>query len=375
MKGTTALKKILRLKKKTKIIQGGQGAGKTYSILLILINIALSESEQVITIIGKSVPKINRGLIRDFIKIMHNTKRFKATSYNRTSKVYQFGNGSIIEFVTGDEPDKFRGSRRDYLYINECESIDFELYVQTSVRTKRSIYLDYNPSHEFWIEEVKELKTSDFLVLTYKDNEYISEQEKATIESRKDSTDPYWSNWYKVYGLGQMGKLSGVIFANWEKSERPNNFKNLGLGLDFGYSQDPLAIVDVWRLGNEIYVEEVMYQTHVSNSELIKVLKEKGKEVIADHEVRTIEEVRKAGVNIKKATKTKVIEGIRILQDYKILVNPKSTNLINELNGYRWREDSPRGTEPKPKGADHLLDALRYRAIYNPTTITQIIQF
>lgn len=372
---TTAFKKILRLKKRFKIVQGGQGAGKTYAILIILINIALSKKGVIITIIGKSVPKINRGLVRDFIKIMVYAERFKEHRFNRTTRTYYFGNGSIIEFVTGDDPLKFRGTRRQYLYVNECESIDREVYTQSSSRTDKDVYLDYNPSHEFWIDDVKSLENSDFIILTYKDNEYISEGEKATIESRKDSTDPYWSNWYKVYGLGQMGKLSGVIFSNWKKSERPNNFKNLGLGLDFGYSQDPLAIVDVWRLGNEIYVEEVMYQTHVSNSELIKVLKEKGKEVIADHEVRTIEEISKAGVNIKKATKTKVIEGIRILQDYKILVNPKSTNLINELNGYRWREDSPRGTEPKPKGADHLLDALRYRAIYNPTTITQIMQF
>ena len=219
LKRTTAINKILALKKRIKIIQGGTSAGKTFGILPILIDKAAKKGGLEISVVAESIPHLRRGALRDFLKCMKWTNRFVDERFNKSLLKYEFANGSFIEFFSADDSSKLRGARRDILYVNECNNVNFESYNELSIRTKKEIYLDFNPANEFWVEEIKEDKEADFIILTYKDNEALDIGIVDQIEKNrlKAETSTYWRNWWKVYGLGELGMLEGVVFSNWKQ--------------------------------------------------------------------------------------------------------------------------------------------------------------
>mgnify|MGYP000633725602 FL=1 len=183
---TTALKKLLKLKKRIKVVPGGTSAGKTYSILPILIDKAIKEKFLEISVVGESIPNLRRGALKDFIKIMQTTNRWIDDHYSRTLLKYTFANGSFIEFFGADQPDKLRGPRRHILYINECNNVNFESYQQLAIRTFNEVWLDFNPTHEFWVHtELENDVDVDHLKLTYLDNEALSESIVREIEKGK----------------------------------------------------------------------------------------------------------------------------------------------------------------------------------------------
>ena len=189
---------------------------------------------------------------------------------------YQFKNGSIFEFFSADDSSKLRGARRDILYINECNNVNFESYNELSIRTKKEVYLDFNPANEFWVHtELKDETDSDFLILTYKDNEALDERIVKEIEKNRDKalTSAYWANWWRVYGLGEIGMLEGVVFSNWKIIDTiPTEAKLIGIGLDFGYTVDPTAIIEIYNYNGQRIVNELKYQTGMLNSDIAKEL-------------------------------------------------------------------------------------------------------
>jgi phage terminase large subunit len=248
---TTAITKIAKLNKRVKIIQGGTSAGKTFGIIPLLIDIA-TKSVNEISIVAESVPHLRRGALKDFIKIMRWSNRFFEDRFNKSLLRYEFANGSYIEFFSADDSSKLRGARRDILYINECNNIEFEAYNELAIRTKKRIYLDFNPANEFWVHtELKDEPDTDFLILTYRDNEALDERIVKEIEKNrlKATTSSYWANWWRVYGEGLVGMLEGVVFTNWQLIDLiPTEARLLGYGLDFGYSNDPTSIIEVYKL-------------------------------------------------------------------------------------------------------------------------------
>ncbi len=219
-KRTTATNKVLALKRRIKIIQGGTSASKTYSILAVLINKAIQQPNLEISVVAESIPHLRRGALKDFVKILKWTNRFNDEQFNKSLLTYKFKNGSIFEFFSADDSNKLRGARRDILYINECNNITFESYNELAIRTKKEVYLDFNPANEFWVHtELKDDENSDFLILTYKDNEALDIDIVQQIENKrlKAETSSYWANWWRVYGLGEIGMLEGVIFKGSEK--------------------------------------------------------------------------------------------------------------------------------------------------------------
>jgi phage terminase large subunit len=217
---TTALKKLLRLKKRIKVVRGGTSASKTFSILPILIDRAIKTPDLEISVVSESIPHLRRGALKDFLKIMMALGRYNDNQFNKSTLKYTFVNGSYIEFFSVDQPDKLRGARRNVLYVNECNNVDFDSYYQLAIRTSGEIWLDYNPSSLFWVD--RELLTQDdvdFITLTYLDNEALSETIVKEIESAKEKakTSSYWENWWQVYGLGQTGSLEGVVFLNGKR--------------------------------------------------------------------------------------------------------------------------------------------------------------
>jgi phage terminase large subunit len=364
---TTAIDKIEALQKRIKIIQGGTSAGKTYSVLAVLITKAASYPRTEISIVAESIPHLRRGALKDFLKIMKENNRYFDERFNKSLLRYEFSNGSVIEFFSADDSSKLRGARRDILYINECNNVTFESYNELAIRTKKEVYLDFNPANEFWVhKELKDEPDSDFLILTYKDNEALDNSIVQQIEKNrlKAETSAYWANWWRVYGLGEIGMLEGVIFSNWKTIDTlPKDAKLIGIGLDFGYTNDPTAIIEIYNYNGQRILNELKYQTGMLNSDIAKELP-KHVPVYADSsEPKSIDEIKRYGITIKGVTKGKdsINYGIDVMQRNDYLVTSNSVNLIKELRAYCWDTDKQGTRLNKPIDTNnHAIDALRY---------------
>jgi len=364
---TTAIKKINALKKRIKIIQGGTSAGKTYGILPILITKAATYPRMEISVVAESIPHLRRGALKDFLKIMKETGRYFDERFNKSLLRYEFANGSVIEFFSADDSSKLRGARRDVLYINECNNVTFESYNELAIRTKKEVYLDFNPANEFWVHtELKDEQDADFLILTYKDNEALDESIIQQLERNREKakTSTYWANWARVYLDGQIGMLEGVIFSNWKQIDKlPKDAKLIGIGLDFGYTNDPTSIIEIYNYNGQRIINELKYQTGMLNSDIAKELP-KHVPVYADSsEPKSIDEIRRYGITIKGVTKGKdsINYGIDVMQRQEYLVTSNSVNLIKELRSYCWDTDKSGTRLNKPIDTNnHAIDALRY---------------
>jgi phage terminase large subunit len=364
---TTSTNKILKLKKRVRIIQGGTSAAKTYGILSVLIARASAIHGIEVSVVAESIPHLRRGALKDFIKLMKWMNKWHENQFNKSLLTYQFLNGSSFEFFSADDSSKLRGARRDVLYINECNNVTFESYNELAIRTKKAIYLDFNPANEFWVHtELKDEQDSDFLILTYKDNEALDNSIVQQIEKNrlKAETSAYWANWWRVYGLGEIGMLEGVIFSNWKTIDiLPKEANLIGIGLDFGYTNDPTAIIEIYNYNGTRIINELKYQTGMLNSDIANALP-KHVPVYADSsEPKSIEEIKRYGITIKGVTKGKdsINYGIDVMQRNEYLVTSNSTNLIKELRAYCWDTDKQGTRLNKPIDTNnHAIDALRY---------------
>ena len=365
---TTAIRKIRNLDRFVKGIQGGTSAGKTYAIIPILCDIASKNPLSEISIVAESIPHLKRGAMKDFKKIMVETGRFDDNRWNASDFKYTFANGSQIEFFSADNDAKLRGARRDWLYMNECNNMTFHSYTELASRTKQGVYLDWNPTNTFWFHnELLNDKDVDFLTINYTDNEACPESALNFILKAKEKAEQgnaFWQNWYKVYGLGEIGNLEGVIFNNWQQIDKiPVDAKLIGIGCDFGYTNDPTALIEVYTYNGKRYVNELMYRSGMLNSDIAKVLP-KGVIVYADSsEPKSIDEIKRYGIMIKGVTKGKdsIKYGIDVMQQQEYFVTSQSENLIKELRSYSWDKDKEGKKLNKPiEYFNHAIDALRY---------------
>jgi phage terminase large subunit len=378
---TTAFRKIAGLTKRIRIIQGGTSASKTISILLYLIAYAQTDKKKTLTsVVAESIPHLKRGAIRDFKNIMQEHNYWDESRWSASDSIYTFETGSQIEFFSTDNGDKLRGARRDRLFMNEANNNTFEAFEQLEVRTKEFIILDYNPTNEFWaLIELKDKRDDvDFIILTYKDNEGLPPEIIATIEQRKNR-----ANWWRVYGEGQLGEVEGRIYTNWAIIDSiPHEARLERRGLDFGYTNDPSAIVDVYYYNGGYILNEICYVKGQSNKQLADTILAQEKQclVIADSaEPKSIDEIRSYGVNIQPATKGQgsLNQGIQYVQDQTISMTKNSLNLIKEYRNYLWSTDKTGKTLNEPEGGlDHAMDAVRYALVsFKPTTFDKNFYF
>ena len=374
LKKTTAQLKIRKLRKRIRIVRGGTSASKTFSIIPFLIEYALSKPKQEISIVAETIPHLRRGALRDFLKIMDLINMLDESSYNKSTMTYKFSNGSFIEFFSADNPAKLRGARRDVLFINECNNITWESYYQLAIRTKKFIYLDYNPVSEFWVDtELLSDADAEMIVLTYKDNEALEPSIIREIEKARDkaATSSYWANWWNVYGLGQTGSLQGVVFDNWQQVDSiPLDATLVSYAMDFGFTNDPTTLIAVYKSEGKLWIDELLYRTNMTNNDIGNFLKsiEFGRnELICDSaEPKSIEELYRQGFNAKPSVKgaDSIKIGIDTLKRYELMVTKRSTNLIKELRAYQWETDKEGKLTGKPiDSMNHLLDPLRYVAL------------
>lgn len=359
---TTATKKLNNLNKRIRGISGGTSASKTISILILLIGYAQTHDSETISVVSESMPHLKRGAIRDFLNIMQTHGYFKPMRWNRSDFIYTFETGCIIEFFSADQPGKVRGPRRHILFINEANNISYETFTQLEIRTSKTIWLDWNPVSEFWwYTDVVPNQDTDFLTLTYKDNEALDPNIIRAIESRRNNI-----NWWRVYGEGQLGEVEGRIYKGWLPiDEVPAEARLKRKGLDFGYSNDPTAIVDIYRWNNAYIWDEILYRKEMSNRDISGVLK--GGEdalVIADSaEPKSIDEIYSYGINIVPSQKGpgSVLQGIQFIQDQTIYVTKRSVNIWKEYRNYLWMTDKNGKILNDPQDfLNHCMDAGRY---------------
>ena len=298
----------------------------------------------------------------DFLTIMQQQGYFKDKRWNKTDYSYTFETGSKIEFFSVDQPGKVRGPRRDRLFINEANNVPYETFDQLEVRTKEFIFLDWNPVSEFWYyDKVANRDDCEHLILTYKDNEGLDKRIVESIEQRKDR-----KGWWQVYGLGELGEVEGKIYKDWAViDDIPHAARLERYGLDFGYSNDPTAIVAVYYYDNGYLLDEVCFQKGLSNKQIADVLNNQPpKLVIADSaEPKSIDEIKSYGINILPAEKGKdsVNNGIQIVQDQRISVTKRSINIIKEYRNYLWETDKEGKILNEPEHIfSHSMDAIRY---------------
>jgi len=385
-KSTKAVEKIMAMKKRLRIVQGGSSAGKTIAMLLILIDRAQTEKGKLFSIVSETLPHLKKGAIRDFLNIMEGHGYYNDNNWNRTDYIYTFETGTKIEFFSADSPDKVRGPRRDVLFINEANNISYETYTQLAIRTNEDIYIDYNPVAEFWVhdeivnnrdKDTGELIVDhDFIILTYKDNDALPPAVVQELESRKNRPA-----WWKVFGEGQLGGAEGVIYPKWNQIDGiPDGARLERYGIDFGYSNDPTVIVAVYYYNQGYILDEILFQKGVSNKQIADTIlaQEMKALAVADSaEPKSIDEIRSYGVNIVPAIKGQgsVLQGIQAVQDQHIEVTKRSTNVIKANRNYVWDTDQEGKATNKPSHFwSDAMDAVRY-AINSIAPIKRRLEF
>lgn len=319
-----------------------------------------------VTIVRKSFPAVRGTVMRDFFQIIRDYGLYSEDLHSKTSSEYVI-NGNVVEFISLDQPQKIRGRKRDLLFINEANELNFEDWQQLIFRTTEQVVIDYNPSDEFhWIyDKVLTRDDCSFYKTTYKDNPFLPVSIVEEIERLKDTDENYW----RVYGLGERGQSRSLIFSFTTIPKIPNTAKLISYGLDFGFSNDPTALVGTYQEGDNIYVNELLYRTGLTNQDIAKELSRIGldrrDEIYGDSaEPKSIEEIYRMGWNVKPTMKGAINQGIDLLRRYKLHVTDNSPNVIKEMRNYKYIEDKDGNLTNKPIDKfNHACDAIRYSVI------------
>ncbi len=339
---------------------GGTRSGKTYAIIQFLIVEAL-QTPQTITIVRKTIPSLKKTVMKDFKDILIGIGIWDENRLNIADRVYNLANGGMIQFMNTDDPDKLRGLKSDILFIDEANEVDDDAYFQLSIRTTGKIILAYNPtvSPYSWLRQMQDCER---YTTNYKDNPYLPKEMVKSIEDLEQKNPKLW----KIYGLGEYAANDKAIYQFEVVDDFDAEF--VAFGLDWGYGGDELALVAVFKEGENLYLEELIYEKGMVMKDISDRLEKlginKSYEIFCDSsEPRSIEELYRCGFNAKAVKKgpDSIRFGISVLQNYKLHILKTSTNLINEMYGYQYATDKHGYTTDTPEGGlDHLLDAARY---------------
>ncbi|MDP9048298.1 MAG: terminase large subunit [Bacteroidota bacterium] len=370
-KATVLFKQNYNAGASTIVNQGGSHSGKTFAILQVLFCRACETGKQVITVVGQDIPNLKAGALRDALSIYNSsgTLRGLVKNYNKTDRIFEFHNGSIIEFKSYTTSQDAKSGKREYLFVNESNGIGWDIFSELALRTKKQVFIDYNPNTAFWVHDKLIGKPDVQLIISdYRHNPFVPGHLRNKLESLKNEDIELW----RVYARGLTGKITGLVLNNWHICEKiPHDARLIAVGLDFGFTNDETGCLAVCRQNGELWVEELFYGTGLTNPDISAKLLgaglTKSTEIIADSaEPKSIEELRRLGWNITGAKKgaDSVNNSIDVLKRYRINVTRTSVNLRNELNRYKWKTD--RSGKPLNVPVDswnHLIDPLRYVAL------------
>lgn len=348
--------------------QGGARSSKTFSVLqLILIICQSAKKPTIFSVVSQSLPHLRRGAIRDFQNILKTDGIWNEENWRRGDLIYTVGKAQI-EFFSVDDPGKVYGPSRDFLFVNEANRIEYETFLQLAVRTRKTIFLDYNPTHEFWVHnELLNRPDVAYIHSTFKDNPYI----EPSIVSELIHAGNRNENFRRVFVEGEIGVIEGVVFDNWSEGttdDYPDGYFPTIYGQDFGFSKDPTTLVEVQidSKNRKLYLKELFYRVGLNTAQIIDLDKHYAgpRLIIADSaEPRLISELQAAGLNIRPATKGQgsITAGLSLMASYELIVHPESVNLKKELRNYVYLD---RGSQLVIDDFNHLIDASRYAVGY-----------
>ena len=333
---------------------------------LILQSVSVWQQKQ-IDIVRQTLPALKDTALKDFIDILDRLGLYNENNYNKTDRDYQL-HGNTISFRSLDQPQKKRGRKRNILFLNEANELDLESWRQLEMRTTEKIIIDYNPSmDDHWIYDdvlIRDKKQVDFYKSTYLDNPFLEQSIVDSIERYKQVDENYW----KIYGLGERGQIKGLVFPNIQQVNSIPEGCDVLYGLDWGYTNDPSAVIRVAIKDFDIYLDEVVYRKGMTNFDLARLMKANGinetDEVICDSaEPKSIDELYVHGFNVKPCKKgpDSIVNGISLMKQYRLYVTKNSLNVLKELRNYKWIEDKNGKFLNKPVDAfNHAIDAIRY---------------
>lgn len=355
---------------RTFVNQGGTSSGKTYTIMQVLFYYAMTDNGSITTVCGQDLPNLKVGALRDAKTIINQSEWMRQFfTVNESGSFITGRNASIIEFKSYENAQDAKSGKRDYLFVNEANGIPYEVYWQLAIRTRKKVWIDYNPSARFWVhDEVIGREGVKLIISDHRGNPFLSDDEHARIE---DISDP---DLWKVYARGLTGKISGLVLTNWDIVDKMPTMaerKMTVFGMDFGFSNDPTALEEVTLAHGDLYIDERIYTTGMTNPDIAEECKAQGLTrhdlIVADSaEPKSIAELRNMGLWVVGADKGKdsIVVGLDILRRYRLHVTRRSRGLIDNLKSYQWRKDREgRVTNTPEDGNDHGIDAIRYAAL------------
>ena len=351
--------------------QGGTSSGKTYAIMQVLFELGYEEPNQIITVVGQDIPNLKVGAYRDAKTIITKYDAVSAAypQINEGERIIKCFNGSIIEFKSYADAQDAKSGKRDYLFVNEANGISYEIYWQLAIRTRKKIFIDYNPSSRFWAhDELIGRADVETLYSWYEHNQFLSEEECARIEGISDP------ELHKVYARGRTGKIEGLVLTNWDICDvlpPAEEWKMSCRGMDFGFTNDPTAQEHVVMAHGELWIDEEIYSTNLTNPDIVERNRAMGitdrEQIIADcAEPKSIRELQAGGLWVTPSPKgaDSIISGLDILRRYKIHVTRRSIGILSNLRSYKWSKDKDGNSTNKPEDRNnHGIDAIRYVAL------------
>ena len=358
--------------------QGGTSSGKTYGIMQYLLMCGLWNANEVITVVAEDIPNLKAGAYRDVQNIIaedpHLQKWYPRDFHNKTDRIIKSRSGTVLEFRSYQDSYGARSGKRDRLFINEANSVAYEIYEQLSLRTTKQTIIDYNPSAPFWAHEhLLGQDDVEWVVTNYKDNAFLNDNIRRKIESYEPTTENIargTANEYRwlVYGLGQVGRLEGVVFPGWKVGKFPDEYKWRVFGMDFGFTNDPTTLIEIRYAHGNLYLKERIYETGLTNPDisrkLVAIDHPRDEMIVADSaEPKSIQELKNMGWHVVGSIKgpDSVNQGIDAIKRYNVYIDPGSKNLIEEFSSYIWKMDKDGNPTNKPVDKyDHGIDAIRY---------------
>lgn len=350
--------------------QGGTSSGKTYTLMQLLIVLSTQMQRTVITVTGQDLPNLKVGAMRDLDNIIHGSRWLMDWfTHNKTDSTWRGKNGALIEFKSYQDAQDAKNGKRDYLFVNEANGVSYEVFWQLQIRTRKQVFIDYNPTSRFWVhDKIIGREDCKLIISDHRNNRFLTDDEHRKIEEIDDRE--LWI----VYARGLTGKITGLIFQRWDVVEKMpplEECKMQGWGMDFGFTNDPTALVELRLAHGELWVDLMIYATGLTNPEIAAECKRQGlsrhNQIVADcAEPKSIRELINLGLNVVPSQKGKdsVTNGIDILRRYPIHITRRSYGLITEFKSYKWKVTRQGETTNEPIDAfNHAIDALRYIAL------------
>lgn len=361
----------IRASERVVVNQGGTSSGKTYSIMQVLYVLGMKEAHSVITVCGQDVPNLKKGAYRDAKTILDSSEELRKwyPNVNEGDRLIKCINGSLIEFSSFKDAQDAKSGKRDYLFINEANGISYEVYWQLAIRTRKRIFIDYNPTARFWVhDEVLGREGVRLIISDHRRNHFLTDEEHQRIEGIEDA------ELWKVYARGLTGMIQGLVLTNWDIVDAippQEEWKMSAYGLDFGFTNDPSALEHVVQAHGDLWVDELIYSTGLTNPDIASRAKNQGvgseQQIIADcAEPKSIRELQAQGLWVTASPKgaDSIVSGLDILRRYRIHVTRRSLGIISNMRSYKWANDRDGNMTNKPEDKNnHGIDAIRYVAL------------